>query len=106
MGCYRELIQELNSRFRVVETEKSFAAKFNQRAQRTDETVEEFAADLKRLYAKAYKNRDNKTKREDLVRRFLDGMQDNEAFFEIYYHKEPDDIDEAVYHAVNFIHKR
>ena len=106
LGCYRELIQELNSRFRVVETEKSFAAKFSQRAQRTDETVEEFAADLKRLYAKAYKNRDNKTKREDLVRRFLDGMQDNEACFEIEYHKEPDDIDEAVYHAINFIHTR
>ena len=106
LGCYRELIQELNSRFRVVETEKSFAAKFSQRAQRTDETVEEFAADLKRLYAKAYKNRDNKTKREDLVRRFLDGMRDNEARFEIEYHKEPDDIDEAVYHAVNFIHTR
>ena len=106
LGCYRELIQELNSSFRVVETEKSFAAKFSQRAQRTDETVEEFAADLKRLYAKAYKNRDNKTKREDLVRRFLDGMRDNEARFKIEYHKEPDDIDEAVYHAVNFIHTR
>ena len=35
-----------------METEKSFAAKFSQRSQRTDETVEEFAADLIRLYAK------------------------------------------------------
>ena len=68
--------------------------------------MEEFAADLKRLYAKAYKNRDCRTKQEDLVRRFLDGMRDNEARFEIEYHKEPDDIDEAVYHAVNFIHTR
>ena len=106
LSCYRELIKELNSRFRVVETEKSFAAKFSQRCQRADETVEEFAADLKRLYAKAYKNRDCRTKQEDLVRRFLDGMRDNEARFEIEYHKEPDDIDEAVYHAVNFIHTR
>ena len=66
--------------------------------------MEEFAADLKRLYAKAYKNRDCRTKQEDLVQRFLDGMRDNEACFEIKYHKEPDDRDEAVYHAVNFIH--
>ena len=106
LSCYRELIKELNSRFRVVETEKSFAAKFSQRCQRADETVEEFAADLKRLYAKAYKNRDCRTKQEDLVQIFLDGMRDNEARFEIEYHKEPDDIDEAVYHAVNFIHTR
>ena len=96
LGCYRELVKELNSRFRVVETEKSFAAKFTHRTQRADETVEEYAAELKRLYAKAYKNRDYRTKQEDLVRRFLNGMRDNEARFEIEYHKEPDDIDEAV----------
>ena len=54
----------------------------------------------------AYKNRDLRTKQEDLVRRFLDGMKDNEARFEIEYHKEPNDIDQAVYHAVNFIHTR
>ena len=33
-------------------------------------------------------------------------MKDNEARFEIEFHKEPDDIDEAVYHAVNFIQTR
>ena len=30
-------------------------------------------------------------------------MKDNEARFEIEFHKEPDDIDQAVYHAVTFI---
>lgn len=40
------------------------------------------------------------------MRRFLDGMRDNEARFEIEFHKEPDDIDEAVYHAVNFVQTR
>ena len=29
LSCYQELVTELNSRFRVVETEKSFAAKFS-----------------------------------------------------------------------------
>ena len=106
LSCYGELVKELNSRFRVVETKKTFASKFSQRVQKEGETAEEYAADLKRLYAKAYKNRDNRTKREDLVRRFLDGMRDNEARFEIEFHKEPDDIDEAVYHAVNFVQTR
>ena len=89
-----------------METQKVFAAKFSQRSQRTDEAIEEYAADLKRLYAKAYKFRDSKTRQEDLVRRFLDGMRDSESRFEIEYHKELDDIDEAVYHAVNFIQTR
>ena len=64
-------MKELNSRFRVVETQKTFAAKFSQRVQRADETTEEYAADLKRLYAKAYQFRDLKTRQEDLVRKFL-----------------------------------
>ena len=106
LACYRELVKELNSRFRVVETQKTFAAKFSQRVQRADETAEEYAADLKRLYAKAYQFRDLKTRQEDLVRRFLDGLRDSEARFEIEFHKEPEDIDEAVYHAVNFIQTR
>ena len=106
LSCYPELIKELNSRFRVVETQRTFAAKFSQRAQRPNETVEEYAAELKRLYSKAYKFRDNNTRQEDLVRRFLDGLKDNEARFEIEFHKEPEDIDEAVFHAVNFIQSK
>ena len=106
LSNYNELVKELNSRFRVVETEKTFAAKFSQRRQRADEKVEEYAADLKRLYARAYRNRDSITKQEDLVRKFLDGMHDSDARFEIEYHKEPVDIDQAVYHAVNFIQTR
>ena len=74
--------------------------------QKHNETVEEYAADLKRLYSKAYRRRDASTRQEDLVRKFLDGLRDNDARFEIEYNKEPDDIDEAVYHAVNFIQTR
>ena len=103
LTSYNDLIKELNSRFRVVETKKTYAARFSQRTQKPGETAEEFAAELKRLYAKAYEFRDENTRQEDLVRRFLDGLRDSEARFEIEYNKEPDDIDEAVYHAVNFI---
>ena len=55
LGSYGELVKELNSWFRVVKPEKSFAAKFSTRVQKAGETAKEFAADLKRLYAKAYK---------------------------------------------------
>ena len=103
LRCYSDLVKELNSRFRVVETKRTFASKFSQRVQKDNETVEEYAADLKRLYSKAYQQRDAKTRQEDLVRKFLDGLKDNDARFEIEYNKEPEDIDEAVYHAVNFI---
>lgn len=103
LTCYSELVKELNSRFRVVETKRTFAAKFSQRVQGPNETAEEYAAELKRLYSKAYQSRDQKTRQEDLVRRFIDGLRDNDARFEIEYNKEPEDIDEAVYHAVNFL---
>ena len=103
LSHYEDLIKELNSRFRVVETKKTFAAKFSQRTQKPGETAEEFAAELKRLYTKAHTFRDAKTGPEDLVRRFLDGLRDSDARFEIEYNKEPEDIDEAVYHAVNFV---
>ena len=106
ISCYPLLIKELNSRFHSIEAEKAFAAKFSQRVQKNDETAEEYAAELKRLYAKAYKGRDSETRQEDLVRRFLDGLKDNEARFEVEYHKEPTDIDTAVYHVVNFIQTR
>ncbi|MCG8032792.1 MAG: hypothetical protein JAZ03_11540, partial [Candidatus Thiodiazotropha taylori] len=106
ISCYPQLIKELNSRFHTIETEKTYVAKFSQRVQKHDETAEEYAAELKRLYSKAYKSRDSKTRQEDLVRRFLDGLKDHDARFEVEYHKEPEDIDEAVYHVVNLIQTR
>ena len=106
LKCYSELVKELNSRFSVVETKRTFASKFSQRVQKQNETVEEYAADLKRLNSKAYQCRDVKTRQEDLVRKFLDGLRDNDARFEIEYNKEPEDIDEAVYQSVNFIQTR
>ena len=45
-------------------------------------------------------------RREDLLRRFLDGVKDDEARFHVEYVKEPADIDQAVYEVVNFIETR
>ena len=33
----------------------------------------------------------------------MDGLRDSDGRFEFEYNKEPEDIDEAVYHAVNFV---
>jgi hypothetical protein len=62
--------------------------------------VEEYAAELKKLYDKAHANRDEQTRDEDLLRRFLDGVQDDKARFHVEF---VIDIDEAVYEIVNFI---
>jgi hypothetical protein len=106
INCYADLIAELNSRFRVIETPRSFAAKFSRRAQRHGETVEEFAADLKMLYDRAHRCRDRQTREEDLVRRFLDGLYDEEIKFEVEFNKETRTVDEAVYHVVNLMQIR
>ena len=100
---YEFLVSELTRRYRVVETNRSFAAKFSRRNQRHGETAENYAAELKMLYDKAHKNRARSVRDEDLVRRFLDGLLDQEAKFEVEYHKEPKNIDEAVFHVVNLI---
>ena len=103
---YREFCREMNSRFRVIETPRAFAAKFSRRNQKHGETAEDYAANLKMLYDKAHGYRDRRTRDEDLVRRFLDGLRDDEARFEVEYHKEPDTIDQAVFHVVNWIQTR
>ena len=98
---YNTLISELDCRFRVIETAKTFAAQFSHRDQKLNETAEEYAAELNRLYDKAHRGRDYQTRKEDLVRRFLDGLKVEEICSEVEYVKDPSDIDEAVYHVVN-----
>lgn len=99
---YKKLITELNNRFRVVETRKTYIAKFSNRQQKPGERVEDYAAELKNLYDKAHPKRDSETREEDLLRRFLDGLADGDAQFHVEYVKEPENIDEAVLQAVNF----
>ena len=100
---YPDLIEEMHGRFRVIETSRSFAAKFSRRSQRQGESIEDYAADLKRLYDRAHSYRPRAIRDEDLVRRFLDGLSEEEMRFELEFNKEPHTIDEAVYFAVNLI---
>jgi hypothetical protein len=96
------LLRELGFRFRRIETTRTFGSKFSNRAQKPGESVEDFAAELTSLYDKAYPNRDGPTRREDLLRKFLDGLFDERTRMQVEFVKEPTDIDEAVYEVVNF----
>ena len=100
-GNYETLMSELNSRFRVVETKKTFGAQFSKRNQKVSESAEEYVAELKRLYDKAYSQRDSETRQEDLLR-FLDSLYDDKARFQVEYVKEPKTIDEAAFYVVDF----
>ena len=100
-GNYETLISELNSRFRVVETKKTFGAQFSKRNQKVSESAEEYVAELKRLDDKAYSQRDSETRHEDLLRRFLDSLYDDKARFQVEYVKEPKTIDEAAFYMVD-----
>ena len=106
LNDYRELIRELNSRYRAIETPRSYAVQFSRRIQKNTESTEEYASELKMLYNKAHGYRDRRTREEDLVRRFMDGLRDEEVRFNVEYHKEPQTIDEAVYHVVNYLQTR
>ncbi len=55
---FKSLTEELGSRFRKVETSRTYGAQFSNRVQQSGESIEEYAADLKRLYDKAHGNRD------------------------------------------------
>jgi hypothetical protein len=99
---YKSLVRELRNRFRRVENPKTYGAVFSNRNQKNGEAVEEYSADLKRLYDKAHPDRDNTTRCEDLLRRFLDGLGDDKARFQVEYVKTPTTIDEAVDEVINF----
>jgi len=95
---YQALTYEIGMRFRVVQAPRVYAAKYSHRDQQPHESLEAYAAELKSLYHKAFPNRSQETRQEDLLQRFLDGLLNQEARARVEYHKAPVSIDEAVYH--------
>ena len=106
LKSYRKLVAELNSVFGKVEIPRAFAAKFHKRVQGEEESIEEYAIALRCLYFKGYKHRDRQTREEDLVQRFLDELRDPDMRFAVEYHRKPTTLDEAVYHAVEYVELR
>lgn len=103
---YEVLVEELNNRFSTIETARSYKLQFNRRDQKPGETAIHYGAELKRLYDKAYPKRNSGTRCEDLLRRFLNGRNDDNARFQIEFVKDPADIDEAIRYVINFIEGR
>ena len=50
---FTQLVPELNSRFRIVVTKKTYGAQFSHRVQKSSESMAKYAAELKRLYDKS-----------------------------------------------------
>lgn len=101
-GSYRKLIKELDNRFREVDTSKIYITKFNNKRQLENESIQEYAAELKRLYDKGFPTRDKITRQEDLLRQYLLGLFDEGARIHVELNKEPKTIDDAVYYTVHY----
>ena len=100
---YHKLVTELGSRFKVVEVAKTYQVQFSKRVQKSGESIENFAAELKRLYTKAYPKGPACIRQEDLLRKFLDGLCDNHVRQQVEFVKQPVSIDDAVVEVINFI---
>lgn len=79
LSGYRKRRSELGHRFGVYESPKKFQTKFKRRDQRNGESAQTYRAALQSLYRKAYPNRDNLTRQENLVSRFLLGLRNEKA---------------------------
>ncbi|XP_062574023.1 uncharacterized protein LOC134235877 [Saccostrea cucullata] len=96
IGNYETLVAEIESRFGTLENKRVYKTQFNNKRQGKDESLEEYAADIKRLYDWAHPSRDASTRQEDLISKFLQGLWDSKARQYIELHKEPSTIEEAV----------
>jgi len=97
---YKKFSRELSSRFRTLESTRAFQAQFNNRNQRYNETPRQYADELRKLYSKAYPGRSEKTRQEDLLRKFTEGLYSSKMRHELVNFKLPRTIDEAVSHVI------
>ena len=93
---YRVLIKGLTKRFKGKESVKSFQTKWSNLKQSPDQTVEDLAAHIRWLHAKAYPGRDESTQREDMLLKFFEALSDKNARVAVEFTKKPRDIDEAL----------
>ena len=103
IGNFQSLVHELSLRFQTVETNKTFRAQFGKRTQRIGESVENYCAELKRIYDKAYPGRNTEMRHQLLLQQFLNGLRDRQAKFAVEYFKEPCTIEDAVHHVVTYM---
>lgn len=93
---YKTLVKKLKIRFREIEIPEKYAFQFENRDQLTTESVQEYGAELTRLYRKAHPGRDTECVQEDVLRRWLDGVSDREAAKQIEFIKTPVTLEQAI----------
>ncbi|CAC5401669.1 unnamed protein product [Mytilus coruscus] len=103
LSSYRKITKEMQNRFGVFETKKNYKVLFNRRNRKPGETTETYAAELKRIYDKAYTNRDRKIRQEDLLQRFLMGLSDHKTRVHVELYKDPSTIEEAIHNVITYL---
>ena len=94
---YDELIEELHKRFHTKETRQTKVRQFYNRRLQREETLRQFAGDLKCLVRKAYPNGLSRHVMEEmLLKQFFDGLEDEDLRYYVEYLKNPENLDEAV----------
>ena len=94
---YYALTDELDRRFHIRETRQTKVRKFYSRKLRKEESIREYAADLKRLIREAYPSGISRQNQEDMsIRQFFDGLEDEDLRYYVDYLKSPETLDEAV----------
>jgi hypothetical protein len=96
-------MKELENRFGSPESSRTYKLQFGRRKQLVGEIPEKFASELKRFYDKAYRHRDQSTRQEDLLQRFLLGLQDYKARIHVELNRDPDTIEEALHEVVAYL---
>lgn len=99
---YDVLVKELKTRYRKVESERSFQMQLRKFVQKPGQTEAELAAELKQLYDRAYPRRPPKVRRTDLVTHFFSALLDDGARQDVEFNKNPRDIDQAVDYVVRY----
>ena len=99
---YKKLIHELHMWYQTVESKKSYKLKWAELKQTPGQSIEELAAHVKWLHDKAFPDRDRKTRKEDLVSKFFDALNDTTAKAEVQFVKDLDNIDDAVMDVIHY----
>ena len=99
---YKKLIRELHMQYQTVESKKSYKLKWAELKQTPGQSIEELAAHVKWLHDKAFPDRDRKTRKEDLVSKFFDALNDTTAKAQVQFVKDPDNIDDAVMDVIHY----
>lgn len=87
---------ELDKRYKEFVNPDAYAVLFANRDQQSNESLQEYAADLTTLYDKAHPHRNKSSRTEDLKRRFIDGVKDQKLAKHVEFVKCPRSMEDAL----------